>query len=160
MLPEPIVMGSYPQKNAWTVWTAAPALREENGKMFPMGRFLQDGSAVIKAQYLAGGFLRIKRAALQEYKDKYPEYVYYDPGADPGQPDRLYTEFFTCERKKNADGVPLRWGEDRVFGQRMEAIGIESWIYPNVHFGHYGIKGWTGNYDQYLRNGDNKGQVQ
>jgi hypothetical protein len=34
----------------------------------------------------------------------------------------------------------------------MRAIGVEGYIYPNIHFGHYGIKGWMGNYDTFLRN--------
>lgn len=151
MLPEAIVMGSYPQKNAWETWTARPVLREEDGKTHPVGRMLPDGSALIQAAYLAGGFIRIKREALVQYKEKYPEQVYHDAGADPSYPERLYVNFFNCEIQKVEGGPPLRWGEDRVFGQRMQAIGIEGWIYPNVEFGHYGVKGWMGNYDTHLR---------
>lgn len=152
MLPEEIVMGSYPQKNMWETFTARPELVEENGVQHPVGRMLEDGSALIKAQYLAGGFIRIKREVLQKYKDHFTEYVYHDMGADPSYPDRLYTEFFTCERKKNAEGVSLRWGEDRVFGLRVGELGYGSWIYPNIGFGHYGIKGWQGNFHQHLIN--------
>jgi glycosyltransferase involved in cell wall biosynthesis len=143
MLPEEIVVGSYPQKNAWGRWTSTPFL-EESGH--PVGRMLPDGSALIKAAYLAGGFMRIKRAALQKFKDSYPQYRYKDTSADPAAPMREYVEFSTCEIQ---DG--LRWGEDRVFGKRLQAIGIEAWIYPNIQFGHYGIKGWTGNFDKHLR---------
>lgn len=150
--PEAILMGSYPQKNAWNIWTARPVLVEgENGKLNPRGRMLPDGTAIIQAEYLAGGFLRMKRQALQAYKDHYKDFIYYDQGADPSCPERLYTEFFTCQRETNEAGTPLRWGEDRIFGRRMQAIGVESFIYPNVHMGHYGIKGWTGNYDKFLR---------
>lgn len=147
MLPEEIVVGSYPQKNGWSKWTSAPEVKEgEDGKFHPVGRMLEDGSALIKSQYLAGGFMRIKRQALQKFKDSYPQYRYKDSSADPGAPEREYVEFSTCEIK---DG--LRWGEDRVFGKRLGAIGIEAWIYPNINFGHYGIKGWTGNFDHWLR---------
>jgi hypothetical protein len=107
---------------------------------------------LIKAQYLAGGFIRIKRSCLEKYREAYgEEYNYYDAGADPGKPDRKYIEFFTCERRKNDLGNNLRWGEDRVFGLRMADIGIEGWIYPNVDFGHYGVKGWMGNFDRFLK---------
>ena len=143
MLPEEIVVGSYPQKNAWGRWTSTPLL-EESGH--PVGRMLPDGSALIKAAYLAGGFMRVKRSALQKFKDSYPQYRYKDTSADPANPMREYVEFSTCEI---ADG--LRWGEDRVFGKRLSAIGIDAWIYPNIQFGHYGIKGWTGNFDKFLR---------
>jgi glycosyltransferase involved in cell wall biosynthesis len=150
MLPEQIVMGSYPQKNMWETFTARPEMVEENGKHHPVGRMLTDGSALIKAQYLAGGFIRIKREVLQRYKEHFKDYVYHDMGADPSYPDRLYTEFFTCERKVNDQGVSLRWGEDRVFGLRVQELGYESWIYPNIQFGHYGVKGWQGNFHQHL----------
>ena len=142
MLPEEIVVGSYPQKNAWGRWTSTPLLEGNH----PVGRMLPDGSALIKAAYLAGGFMRIKRSALQKFKDSYPQYRYKDTSADPSNPMREYVEFSTCEI---ADG--LRWGEDRVFGKRLAAIGIDAWIYPNIQFGHYGVKGWTGNFDKYLR---------
>ena len=153
MQPEDIVQGSYPQKNMWDTFTARPQLEKDTERddvYHPVGRMLSDGSALLKAQYLAGGFLRIKRAALQKYKDHYTDHVYHDMGADPSYPDRLYTEFFTCERKVGPDGLSLRWGEDRVFGLRMQEIGVESWIYPNIAFGHYGIKGWQGNFHTHL----------
>jgi hypothetical protein len=148
MLPEDIVVGSYPQKNAWGRWTSSPEMvaGEKEGAFHPVGRMLPDGSALIKAQFLAGGFMRIKRAALEKFRDAYPQYRYKDSSADPADTDREYVEFSTCEL---ADG--LRWGEDRVFGKRLKAIGIDAWIYPNIQFGHYGIKGWTGNFDNFLR---------
>ena len=90
--------------------------------------------------------MRIKRSALEKFRDKHPQYRYQDSSADPSCPERTYVEFSTCEVK---DG--LRWGEDRVFGKRLAEIGIEAWIYPNIHMGHYGVKGWTGNFDRYLR---------
>lgn len=154
MLQEEIVVGSYPQKNAWGKWTSSPVLVEENGQHHPVGRILGDGSALIKSAFLAGGFMRIKRAALQKFKDAYPQYRYRDSSADPSFPEREYIEFSTCEIK---DG--LRWGEDRVFGKRLAAIGIDAWIYPNIQFGHFGIKGWTGNFDKFLRGGAPQGNM-
>lgn len=145
-LPEEVVIGSYPQKNSWGKWTAIPSLIEDNGKHHPVGRVLSDGSALIKCEYFSGGFVRIKRSALEKYRKTYTEDAYKDSSADPSAPDRIYTNFFICEIK---DG--LRWGEDRFFGKRLKAMGLESWIYPNIQFGHYGIKGWMGNFDHYLR---------
>jgi glycosyltransferase involved in cell wall biosynthesis len=152
-IPEEIVMGSYPQKNMWETWTSLPVVvAGENGHNHPVGRQLEDGTALLQAAFIAGGFMRIKRSALETYKEKYADYVYHDSGADPHHPTRTYTEFFTCERAKMTDDGPmLRWGEDRVFGKRMKEIGIDGWIYPNIDFGHYGIKGWMGNYDRFLR---------
>ena len=152
-LSEGVVMGTYPQKNIWEKYTAIPEMVEQDGKFHPIGRPLGNEEALIKAAYLAGGFLRIKRAVLEAYKEKYEEqYHYYDQGADPSAPERKYIEFFTCERGKMVeDGPVLRWGEDRVFGKRLAAIGIDFWIYPNVDLTHFGIKGWSGNYHKHLR---------
>jgi hypothetical protein len=111
-----------------------------------VGRPLPDGSALIKCEFFSGGFVRIKRSALQKYRDTYTADAYRDSSADPNNPERLYTNFFICEVK---DG--LRWGEDRFFGRRAKEMGIDSWIYPNIEFGHYGIKGWRGNFDKFLR---------
>ena len=153
LLPEEIVMGSYPQKNMWEAWTAIPYLEEQpEGGHKPIGRLLDNGSALIKAAHLAGGFIRYKRSAIQKYKDEYKDLVYYDNGADPSNPDRLYTQFFNCQID-DLNGRPLRYGEDRMFGRRMAKIGIEGWIYPKLQVGHYGIKGWMGNFDTYLRQG-------
>lgn len=152
LLPEEIVTGSYPQKNAWGKWTGIPATREEDGKTHPIGRMLQDGSALILADHLSGGFMRIKRGALERFREHYKELRYNDISADPGCPEREYTCFSECLLK---DGQ--RWGEDRIFGQRLKALGIDCWIYPNIDFGHYGIKGWLGNFDHHMR-GDVKEQ--
>jgi hypothetical protein len=146
-LPEEVVVGSYPQKNAWGRWTSAPVLEQgADGKAHPIGRVLPDGSALVKSAFLAGGFMRIKRSALQKFKTAYPKFRYRDSSADPSAPEREYVEFSTCLIE---DG--LRWGEDRIFGKRLSAIGIDAWIYPNISFGHYGVKGWTGNFDKFLR---------
>lgn len=149
MLPEQIVIGSYPQKNAWARWTSTPTLVEEEGKLHPVGRLLGDGSALIKSDYLSGGFMRIKRGILEKFKETYKDDVYQDSAADPSTPLRVYTNFFICEVTGG-----LRWGEDRVFGKKLAAMGEQVWIYPNIDFGHYGIKGWHGNFDRWLKNPD------
>ncbi len=150
-IPEEIVVASYPQKNKWDAWTSIPQWvkkpgEEDNGNLYTIYKPLPDGTSIIKSQYLAGGFMRIKRTALESFRTKYPEHSYKDPAADPSAPDRLYTEFFACQTQDH-----LRWGEDRVFGKRMQELGIEPWIYPNVDVSHFGVKGWSGNFDTYLR---------
>ena len=154
--PEGIVTGSYPQKNSWGKFTGIPELVTEDGKTHPVGRILSDGTALLKADFLAGGFMRIKREPLEKFREAYPQYRYKDMSADPSNPNRVYTEFCTCllEKLNEGDEFALRWGEDRIMGKRLKAIGIDCWIYPNITFGHYGVKGWTGNYDSWLRNPD------
>lgn len=149
MLPEGIVAGAYPTKNMWESWTAHPTLKEENGKVHPIGRPLQDGSALLSADTIATGFCRIKRHALEEFRDHYKDLRYKEPAADQTAPDREYIEFFATARENG-----LWWGEDRYFCKKWKEMGKELYIYPNVNMGHYGVKGWTGNYDKFLR-GDN-----
>lgn len=147
MLPDPILIGSYPQKNAWAKWTSTPTLeRVDEHRARPIGRVLPDGTALLKCDYLAGGFMRIKRKVLEDFREKYADDRYFDPSADPSTPEREYTNFFMCEVKDR-----LRWGEDRFFGKRLQAMGYEVMIYPNIEFGHYGVKGWHGNFDRFLR---------
>ena len=155
MLPDPILVGSYPQKNSWERWTSVPEIREEEGSgaFRPIGRVLEDGTALLKATHMAGGFVRIKRNVLEAYRDKYKDDTYKDVSADPSAPERVYTNFFQCEVR---DG--LRWGEDRFFGRRLSELGVEVMIYPNIEFGHYGVKGWFGNFDRYLRNPEKQGE--
>jgi glycosyltransferase involved in cell wall biosynthesis len=146
-LPDEIVIGSYPQKNSWGKWTSVPKMQQNgDGGFHPIGRALPDGSALIQSEYLSGGFMRIKRSVLEKYKAKYTQDTYIDPSADPSKHDRVYTNFFICEVR---DG--LRWGEDRFFGKRLVEMGIQTMIYPNIDFMHYGVKGWGGNFDKWLR---------
>jgi glycosyltransferase involved in cell wall biosynthesis len=147
MLPEAIVAGSYPTKNNWGSWTSIPHFEEgEDGKKHPRGRVLPDGTALLLAFVVAGGFLRIKRKALLDYQNHYKDFRYKEPAADPAAPDRIYTEFFATQR----DGEFL-YGEDMLFSKRLREMGMEMWIYPNVNMGHFGIKGWVGNYHEHLK---------
>jgi len=145
--PEEVVVGSYPQKNAWGKWTSLPVVKQDGDKTHPVGRVLPDGSALILADYLAGGFMRIKRSALEKFRDHFKDLRYHDVSADPSTPDREYICFSECITKGG-----LRWGEDRIFGQRLKEVGVQVFIYPNINFGHYGVKGWLGNFDTFLRN--------
>lgn len=146
MLPEGIVAASYPAKNMWETWTSIPKVTQEGDKLKPMGRILEDGSALLAADTLATGFMRIKRGVLEAFQNHYKELRYREPGADQSAPDREYTEFFATTRENG-----LWYGEDRMFCKRLKEMGTEMFIYPNVNMGHFGVKGWNGNYDQYLR---------
>ena len=145
MMPEDIVVASYRTKNAWERWTSTPEVVEKDGKRGPIARPLPDGSFLLKGGNLAGGFMRFKRGVLERYKEHFKEHRYQDISADPTNRERVYTEFFACER---ADG--LFWGEDRIFSKRLAAMGQSWWIYPNVNTGHYGIREHMGNFHEYL----------
>lgn len=145
VMPELVVGASYPTKNNWGSWTSIPYWEESEGKRHPRGRQLEDGSALIEANFLAAGFLRLKREALESYRDHYTDFRYREPCADPANPDREYIEYFASIRQ---DG--LLFGEDMMFSKRLKEMGMPMWIYTNVNMGHFGVKGWTGNYHQWL----------
>lgn len=147
-MPEEIVVGSYPMKNNWATWTSMPRTQmEEDGKTpYTMGRVLQDGSGLLEGGALAGGFMRFKRKALEKYREHFKDLTYTDRAADPLCPERVFTEFFTCERYNGQ-----RIGEDRVFSRRLQEMGMKWYIYTNIHIGHFGMNGWFGNFDEYLR---------
>jgi glycosyltransferase involved in cell wall biosynthesis len=146
LLPEEVVGGSYPVKNGWDQWTSIPKLTEENGQHHLKGRALQDGSALVEARVLAGGFLRIKRSALLKFRENYPDLWYREPSTDPSMPERQYTSFFTAE---SIDHQFI--GEDHAFSKRLREMGMPMYIYPNATIEHWGAQGHKGNFDHWLR---------
>jgi hypothetical protein len=44
----------------------------------------------------------------------------------------------------------LRYGEDATFCRRARDMGVPLYCDPNITFGHYGVKGFHGNYHEYL----------
>lgn len=153
IIPDGVVGGSYPVKNNWEGWTSIPYFEhdETDGKNHPRGRVLEDGSALIEANFLAAGFMRLKREALEAYRDHYPEHRYHEPCADPNNADREYIEFFASVREGG-----LLYGEDMMFSKRLREMNMPMWIYTNVQMGHFGVKGWTGNYHQFLKGNGKK----
>jgi hypothetical protein len=152
-LPDLVVGGSYPTKNNWGSWTSQPIFQEDEAtkKRHPLGRVLPDGSALIHADFLAAGFMRLKREALEKYRDHYPEHRYREPCADPSNPDREYIEYFASIRQNG-----LLYGEDMMFSKRLKEMGMDMFIYTNVNMGHYGVKGWSGNYHAFLKGNGKK----
>lgn len=140
--PEEVVAGAFPMKNLWKQFTAWPLVGKDG---IPIGRDLGDGSALLQSARVSGGFLRIKRSALERFANHYEEMVYIDPSADPNCPSRIYTCFFECFRHNY-----IRFGEDMMFSVRWTDIGGTLWTDPNITFGHYGVNGNFGNYHESL----------
>ncbi len=145
--PEEIVAGAYPFKNNWGKFAGNPLTRTnaEGKNEYAGWRGLPDGSCLLEAYNIAGGFTRIKRSALEKYADAYPNDVYMDPFAWPAQPNRIYTAFFMCDIKDFH-----RYGEDAFFSRRMKECGVKLWIDANITITHYGMNGWTGNLHESL----------
>jgi glycosyltransferase involved in cell wall biosynthesis len=144
--PEDIVAAAYPFKNNWGQFAGNPLTTVIDGvNQYSAWRELTDGSCLLEAYNISGGFVRIKRAALEKYADAYPDDVYLDDYAWPGRPGRIYTAYFQCDIKNHQ-----RYGEDAYFSRRMREAGVRLWIDPNITITHYGIKGWEGNFHQHI----------
>lgn len=141
-----IVGGFFPMKNQWSQF-AGSLLPDENGNVPDVAKAIElwDGACLLPAYLLPGAFIRFKREVLERFADHYSDLVYQDPYADPSKPDRVYTAFFECAR---VDGI--RAGEDAMFCRRAREMGMDLWVDPNITFGHFGIKGFHGNFHQSL----------
>ena len=146
MLPDDVIGAAYPVKNKWDAWTSIPKFHHSDGQVHLQGRNLGDGTALVEAQVLAGGFLRIKRAALEKFRDHYPDEWYEEPTTDPAQPNHRYTKFFGAESIDHKF-----YGEDHMFSKRLRDAGIRMFIYPDVDIIHWGYKDFAGNFDKFLK---------
>mgnify|MGYP001598905139 CR=1 FL=1 len=81
--PEPVIGGTYPVKNKWEMWTSKPEILGEKGNEHFFGINLPDGNQLIKANQLAGGFLRVKRSVLEKFIEYYPYHRYNDTNPIP-----------------------------------------------------------------------------
>lgn len=144
--PQAIVGGFFPMKNAWGTF-CGHLLPDAAGNSPDVSKAIElwDGSCLLAAYLLPGGFLRLKRDAVERFADHYSDVVYQDPCADPSKPDRVYTAFFECMIHDHT-----RYGEDATFCRRAREMGADLWVDPNISFGHYGVKGFHGNYHNYL----------
>lgn len=142
MAPVDVCGAAYKFKNNQNRWTTE--LKTAHGR--PIGRMLADGGALIEANFLPGGFIRLRRAVLERFKAHYTDLTYTDHSADPLAPDRVYTAYFENFRE---NGVCTR--EDVTFSHRLRAMGEQIWIEPRVSISHYGTAAWPGNLDGWLR---------
>lgn len=133
---EEVVGCSYRMKNSWERYTALLKTADDG---IPVGKLLPDGTALIEAQRLPWGFLRIKKSALEKYRDAYPELRYAG---------REREQIIFCQQQY-IDGQ--FFSQDFVFSERLKKLGIPLWCDPNVTIGHFGNTEYSGNLDKALR---------
>ena len=146
LLPDEIVGGTYPVKNAWDKWTSVVKTHVKDGMQELHGRILEDGNTLIEGWVLAGGFLRIRRELLERFREHYKDLWYTEPSTDPNDTQHKYTAFFGAE---SIDHV--FFGEDHCFSKRLREMGVRLMIYPNVDIVHWGYKDFGGNFDKFLK---------
>lgn len=133
--PEEIVAGAYRMKHNWSHYVVVP--KEVNGT--PVGKILPDGTALVEAERLPAGFLRLKKSAVRKFHDAYPELRYNEPEGE-------VTAFFERFRVNGS-----RHSEDFGFSRRWREIGGQLWIDPMIKIDHYGLTEYPGDYDAYLK---------
>lgn len=133
--PEEIVGGSYRMKNKWDAYVGE--IKYENG--LPQGKMLKDGTPLLEATRVAGGFMRIKVSALRKWAAAYPELV-------SNEPDGKKVQFFS---RMLADGE--MHCQDMAFCRRWLDIGGELWIDPNINIGHWGFECHDGDLNAHLK---------
>ena len=137
--PYEITGGSYPAKNMWPNYTAKMVVDPVDN--VPMGD-VEHG--LIEAEWLPGGFLRIKRSALEKMAARMPDNWYWST-FQTREPEK-HTAFFECQTIDHE-----RQGEDVAFCKRWREMGGRLWIEPHIDFGHFGMREFKGNLDLYLR---------
>ena len=131
--PEAFVCGLYPKRTEPLEWPLI--LREDrNMTLDPLTGLLEIAAA-------PGGFMRLKRAVLEQMIAAYPELIYDEPFAPGGVAHGL----FDFARNGRA-----YISEDYVFCQRYRKIGGKVWADPNITFEHIGQKGMRGRFADYL----------
>ena len=137
MHPHPIVAGSYRMKNAWDHYVGTLRI-DENGT--PYGEQQSDGTYLLEAERIPGGFTRFKRHALQMYADAYPELHYHANGHED-------VAFFTS----GIEGGEF-YSHDYLLSRRWREMNVPLWIDPMIKIDHYGTQKYAGDLDAHLRN--------
>lgn len=134
--PEEIIAGTYKMKNKWSDYVGT-INTDKDGR--PVGKMLPDGTALLSANRVAAGFLRIKISALRKWAEAYPDLV-------SEEPDGKKVQFFS---RALWDGE--MYCQDMAFSRRWLEIGGELWIDPNLKIGHWGMECHEGDFDAHLR---------
>ena len=136
MHPDEVVAGCYRMKNSWHNWTGLWQHDKETGQ--PRGRVLNDGTALLKADRVPWGFLRVKKPALQRYVAHFPDLKFKGRNGD---------EYIFCQQQYINGEF---FSQDCVFSERLKQCGCDLWIDPNITIGHWGLTNHEGNLHEYL----------
>ena len=133
--PEEIVGASYRMKNKWEEYVGQIAYKDG----LPRGKMLADGTPLLRAERIAGGFMRIKVSALRKWAESYPELI-------SEEPDGKKVQFFS----RMIEGGEV-YCQDMAFCKRWLDIGGELWIDPNINVTHWGMTPYKGDLNGYLK---------
>lgn len=118
-----------------------PAKTPDHAKVFQTRNVRETATQnYIETDGVPGGFMRIKRSAVQKMIDAYPELTkFYRADKQTGERIKLHYLFENILM----EDMPL--GEDYAFCERWRKLGGKIFIYPGIEFAHYGRGEWRGN---------------
>lgn len=128
-----LVGAGYPCKNNWDFFSCILNCHED-------GRPIVNDKGLISAWGVPTGFMKIKRTVFEQLKEKMPDNFHEAMNPETKEKVKIYNFFGRMP--------PL--GEDISFCRRWASIGGEIWVEPRVTMSHFGVKGWEGNYHEYL----------
>lgn len=143
MRQEEVVGAVYRRKNDWEKY---------NGEIFinPDRTPVVSESGLIKAKILPTGLMKIKRTVFEKMAQHYVDDFYYTPNyteqGEPLAPSMVHNFFGNIIDKETRS----YHGEDSSFCIRWQAMGGELWLEPKITITHYGLKGYEGNFHDYL----------
>jgi hypothetical protein len=145
--PEEIIAGAYRVKvDDRTEFSVV--IKTRDGQ--PIGKVISEEPplAIVEADFLATGFMRIKRKVFELMAEYYPELKY--------QENVVKTVNRKIEEAYDFFGMGIdhtrgRYTtEDYMFCKRWRDIGGQLWIYPDIAFDHIGKKAYSGNFHEHL----------
>ena len=138
-LDEDVIAGVPCKKDYPIAFPVTLTIRENRS----VGKMLNPTTALIQAETVGTGFMKISRLALDKLTKHYSELSVKEfPNEEP------WIDMFG---RIIVDGYKL--GEDKSFCKRWKDIGGVIWIYPDITFGHWeGNYEFKGNFHQHLMN--------
>ena len=134
-----IIGATFPNKNNWDSYGVLPVIRDNS--YFGIEK---DGMRLLEVRCMPGGFLIYSKTAFEVTHGAVN--TYYNPTNDLDNIDRKYHEYFRCDISSSGG----RMGEDIYFQNKYRDTGGTILLEPDVSFTHWGVKGWKGNYNDYL----------
>ena len=138
---EEVVAGAYRMKNKFEKYTCE--IKKEDG--VPVGKMLPDGTALVEADYVAGGFLKQRKSALEKVSKKCRKYLWTDHHT--GNTEEHFAFFWNEIENRQFLGM------DYAYSERLKKAGVQLWVDPTLKIAHFGQKRWDGDFDKYLRDG-------
>ncbi len=127
--PEPIIAGIYRKKQAEIDFPVDLETDEHNE--------LVEKDGLVKATMVPTGFLRIKRSVIERMLKR------YDDTFDEPRLDGTGYDSFPALFLHGIGPNGLWWSEDAAFSKRLEGMGIDMWVDPDVELTHRGSTAFT-----------------